>query len=144
MTTIVRRYHFCAGHRLFGHEGKCAGVHGHNYIVEFHAVGQDLDAVGRVIDFGVLKEKLGGWIDEHWDHGFICYSGDEMVREALSSIAGQKLFLIDVNPTAENLASYLLEVVGPMQLEGTGVKLARVVLWETSNCRTEVVADDHT
>ena len=135
MTTIVRRLQFCAGHRLFNHEGKCAGIHGHNYVVQVHAAADELDELGRIIDFGALKERLGGWIDEHWDHAFICYRKDQDAIEALRAIQGQRLFVMDVNPTAENLARYLLDVVGPQQLEGTGVRLIRVVLWETENCR---------
>jgi 6-pyruvoyltetrahydropterin/6-carboxytetrahydropterin synthase len=137
MTTIVRRVQFCAGHRLFKHEGKCAHVHGHNYVAYFHAAGGDLDDVGRVVDFSVLKDRLGGWIETHWDHGFICYEGDQELRKVMSAIEGQKLFVLDENPTAENLARYLLNVVGPAQLAGTGVRLIKVVLCETENCWAE-------
>ena len=138
MTTIVRQFHFCAGHRLYQHEGKCAGIHGHNYVAEFYASAAQLDSLGRVLDFGVIKDRLGGWIEEHWDHGFICFREDREASEALAKIVGQKLFLLDVNPTAENLARHLLHVVGPQQLAGTGVQLTRVVLRETDNCRADV------
>jgi 6-pyruvoyltetrahydropterin/6-carboxytetrahydropterin synthase len=138
MTTIVRTVKFSAGHRLWQHESKCAHIHGHNYVVDFHATAEQLDSLGRVMDFSVLKEKLGGWIDEHWDHGFICSRNDHEAIDAISRIPGQKLFVMDVNPTAENLALYLLRTIGPQQLAGTGVKLVRVVLSETDNCRAEV------
>jgi len=137
MTTIVRRFQFCAGHRVYKHEGKCAGIHGHNYVVQFYTAADQLDELGRVIDFGVLKEKLGGWLEEHWDHAFICYEKDEQMQRLLASIPNQRIFISPVNPTAENLARYLLDVVGPQQLAGTGVQLTRVVLWETENCRAE-------
>ena len=137
MTTIVRRVQFCAGHRLCGHEGRCAHAHGHNYVVFLHAASDRLDRVGRVVDFSVLKDRLGGWIETHWDHAFICYKEDDELRKALSALEGQRLFLLDENPTAENMASYLLNVVGPEQLAGTGVRLVRVVLWETENCCAE-------
>ena len=137
MTTVVRRVQFCAGHRLLQHEGECAHVHGHNYVVFFHAAADRLDRVGRVVDFSVLKDRLGGWIETHWDHAFICCKEDHELRKALSALEGQKLFLLDKNPTAENMASYLLNVVGPEQLAGTGVRLIRVVLWETENCCAE-------
>ncbi|GMU23862.1 MAG: 6-carboxy-5,6,7,8-tetrahydropterin synthase [Phycisphaerae bacterium] len=139
--TISRRIQFCAGHRLWKHEDKCAHFHGHNYVVHFHATAHELDEVGRVIDFNVLKERLGGWIEEHWDHGFICHGDDEEARRALSQIPGQKLFLLDSNPTVENMAAYLLRVVGPRMLTGTGVRLTRVVLWETENCCAEATTD---
>lgn len=38
------------------------------------------------------------------------------------------------NPTAENIAEYLVTVVGPEQLRGTGVKLIRCDVEETRKC----------
>lgn len=138
MITAVRKISFCAGHRLWKHEDCCAQVHGHNYIAYFHATADHLDSVGRIVDFHTLKEYLGGWIDKNWDHGFICHKDDEEVRKALSGLCDQKLFLLDVNPTAENMALYLLREVGPKVLAGTGVRLIRVELWETENCCADV------
>jgi 6-pyruvoyltetrahydropterin/6-carboxytetrahydropterin synthase len=138
MTTAVRRITFCAGHRLMKHEGHCAHLHGHNYVVLFHAQASQLDPVGRVIDFSVLKRCLGGWIETHWDHGFICCKDDRETLDALSAIPGQKLYVLDENPTAENLARHLLEIVAPSELEGTGVRVVRIQLWETENCHVEV------
>lgn len=139
-TQAVRRVQFCSGHRVFGHEGKCAHMHGHNYVVFFHAESDDLDRVGRVIDFSVLKEKLGGWIDEHWDHGFVFFDQDDELRVLFETqLAHHKHFALPVNPTAENMGHYLLHTVGPSQLTGTGVQLVKVVVWETENCFAEVM-----
>lgn len=135
----VRRIQFCAGHRVYRHESKCRNPHGHNYVAFFHAEADELDELGRVIDFGVLKERLGGWVDEHWDHGFIYADFDLEMRVALNQFfGGVKTFPLDTNPTAENMADHLLRVVGPEQLKGTGVRLVRVVLWETENCFADV------
>jgi len=138
MTTAVRRLQFCAGHRVWKHEHKCANLHGHNYIAFVHAEADQLDNLGRVIDFSVLKERIGGWIEQHWDHGFICHRDDAEALRAMEAIPNQKTFLMDANPTAENMADFLLRVVGPGQLADTGVRLVRVVLWETENCYAEV------
>lgn len=138
MTTAVRRIQFCAGHRVWKHEHRCANLHGHNYVAFVHAEADGLDALGRVIDFRVLKEKISGWIDDNWDHGFICHQDDSETLNAMQAVPNQKVFTFDANPTAENLADYLLRVVGPQQLNGTGVRLVRVVLWETENCYAEV------
>jgi len=138
MIIAVRRITFCAGHRLMQHEGHCAHVHGHNYTVLFHARADHLDPMGRVIDFGVLKQHLGGWIEENWDHGFICCKDDREVMDAISAISGQKLYVLDEQPTAENLAGYLLNTVAPRELAGTHVSVVRVQLWETENCHVDV------
>ncbi len=158
MPTCTRRLQFCAGHRVMGHENKCAHLHGHNYVV-FLTATQDpnsrgdspwtpsgLDNIGRVIDFSVLKEKVGGWIDEHWDHGFIVYKEDTKVLDLLVDFARgnhnrQKIFRIPNNPTAENMALYLLFTVGPEVLKDTGVKLSSVRVWETENCYADASID---
>jgi 6-pyruvoyltetrahydropterin/6-carboxytetrahydropterin synthase len=136
--TAARRIQFCAGHRVHMHESKCRNLHGHNYVAFFHAEADELDELGRVIDFSVIKERLGTWIDENWDHGFIVSKDDTEALALLRHIDGQKLFVLDVNPTAENMALELLNVVAPKLLAGSGVRISKVVLWETENCFVEV------
>jgi 6-pyruvoyltetrahydropterin/6-carboxytetrahydropterin synthase len=102
------------------------------------AEADELDDLGRVMDFGVLKTKLGGWIEEHWDHGFVLCREDMAARTGLDIFSKregiqQKLFLLQDNPTAENLAKYILEFVGPQVLHGTGVRLTKVTVFETEN-----------
>lgn len=153
MITATRRIQFCAGHRLMNHEGKCSHLHGHNYVALFTAEAKGLDPVGRVMDFSALKERIGSWIETRWDHGFIYCKNDKAVDAAIrvfeSMARGQggfaapgfdtqKRFEMDDNPTAENMASYLLNRVCPYVLGGTGVKVVKVQLWETENCYAEV------
>lgn len=121
-----------------GHENKCAGLHGHNYEAFFHATSEELDNLGRVIDFGVLKAKLGSWIEEHWDHAMILFDQDQEAIDAVKNLTKQRLFLLPSNPTAENMAAYLLHEVSPKLLDGTGVQIVRVTLKETPNCSAEV------
>lgn len=145
MITCTRRIQFCAGHRVMGHENKCAHLHGHNYVVFVTArqLDQSLDSVGRVIDFSVLKERVGGWIERNWDHGFILNFDDAKMQALLcmrpidDKGTLQKLHVIPYNPTAENMAKYLLKEVGPNVLEGTDVELISVVVHETENCQAE-------
>ena len=49
------------------------------------------------------------------------------------------IFILDNNPTAENMANYLLHEVSPKVLQGTGVEVHKIVFWETENCFVEVV-----
>lgn len=135
---ISRRIQFCAGHRVMGHENKCAGLHGHNYEALFVAAADRLDSLGRVIDFGVLKERLGTWIDDNWDHAMILFEQDTEAIEAVQNLSHQKLYKLPHNPTAENMAIYLLEKICPRLMEGTGVTIQRIVLQETPNCSAEV------
>ncbi len=129
--SIMRRITFCAGHRLLGHDGKCVNLHGHNYVAEFYVTGERQDDVGRVIDFKLLKNKTKGWIDEHWDHAFLLWETDQEAIGAIRQTNPHRLYLLPYNPTAENLAKYLLEEICPGLLEGTGASAEKVVIWES-------------
>lgn len=135
MITCTRLIQFCSGHRVVGHENKCANVHGHNYVAEIYAYAKNLDGIGRVIDFSVLKEKIGGWIDENWDHTFIASPMESPVLlQAIESINKKKIYQLGDNPTAENMANHLLRVICPKILHGSYVYVNKVILWETQNC----------
>ncbi len=133
--SLVRSLRFCAGHRLLGHEGRCAFLHGHNYRVEVEVEavggGTEVDDVGRVVDFSLIKRRLLGWLDEHWDHTFILWDKDVTALAAVKQAEPTKYFLLPWNPTAENMARYRLEVVAPHVLEDLGVVARRVAVWET-------------
>ncbi len=133
MITVVQQLSFAAGHRLKDHEGKCRNLHGHNYRVEFHLRSPALDSVGRVIDFGEIKLRLGGWIKQHWDHAFILAKDDEEALRAVSMVSDQRLFVLENSPTVETMSNFLLRNVGPEMLADTDARLVKVVMWETAD-----------
>jgi len=135
--TIMKRIRFCAGHRLFRHEGKCAFFHGHNYVADIYVTGEQVDSVGRLVDFSMLKKLFTGWIDEHWDHGFLLHEIDENGIAAAKLVEPCKYFLMPYNPTAENMARYLLEEVSPELLIDEPVQVSKVVIWETEDSFAE-------
>lgn len=142
--TIMRRIRFCAGHRLYRHGGKCEFFHGHNYIADFYVSARDVDSVGRVIDFAELKGRFKGWIDEHWDHAFLLNEADTNGIHAIQHVEPSKVFLLPYNPTAENMARYLLEHVAAELLEpfaDQGVRATKVVIWETPESAAEAAID---
>jgi 6-pyruvoyltetrahydropterin/6-carboxytetrahydropterin synthase len=145
--SLVRQLSFCAGHRLLGHEGKCAFFHGHNYRVDLEVAGDTVDAVGRLIDFSVLKRLFQGWLDEHWDHGFLLHEEDENALAAIRLVTPTKWFTLPYNPTAENMARYLLEVVAEELLRETPVRATRSTVWETdesyavATCRRHLMVE---
>jgi len=136
--TCTRRIQFCAGHRVLNHESKCHNPHGHNYVLYATAQASDLDELGRVIDFSVIKEKLGGWIDKYWDHGFIFFNEDEVISQFYGRNEDLKYFGTPFNPTAENMALFLLNVICPKLFRDMGVKIVKIKLEETENCFAEV------
>lgn len=139
IVSAVRKIHFCYGHRVMGHESKCSTLHGHNGLVWVYASPEkSLDQVGRVVDFSVIKDLLGGWIDKHWDHTTIVYKEDKKTIELLSQVPAFKpLYILETNPTAENMAAFLLKEVCPDLFAGKGIFIHKIVFWETENCFVE-------
>jgi len=135
--SCTRRIQWCSGHRVLGHEGKCNNLHGHNYEAEITCEADHLDSLGRVIDFSVIKSKVGNWIEREWDHRFILWSEDQVARGALDRIQ-QPYHALDFNPTAENIARTLIRV-GNQLLEREGIHVVAVVVHETPNCFATVV-----
>ena len=161
--TVIRSHEICAGHRVVGHESKCRHLHGHNYKFHFkvapkHECGKvvtrgklvedGLDSVGRVIDFSVVKTTLCQWLEDNWDHRFLHWSRDNLI-DALKIAASRpscplehedhehflgSLVALPFNPTAENLAAYMVDVIGPQLLDQYGVELVECTIEETSKC----------
>ncbi len=139
----VRYHDISCGHRVVGHENKCRWLHGHNYRITFHCEADKdcriLDAIGRVIDFGCIKDTLCKWLEDNWDHRFLMWGADpylETINEG--DMPGCGIQPVPFNPTAENMGIYLLEEVGPTMLLGTGVQLVKVIVEETRKCSAEV------
>lgn len=143
--TATRYHDFSAGHRVHGHESKCAQLHGHNYRAHFTVEADSgLDSIGRVLDFSAIKERLCEWLESNWDHRFLAWNEDPVMRALNFGVhfdendAGEifegSVVWVPFNPTAENMAKYLVECIGPQQLAGTGVTLVSVCIEETRKC----------
>ncbi len=142
--TVMKQIRFCAGHRLVGHEGRCANLHGHNYLAQIFVTGNETDALGRLVDFSVINRLFKGWIDDHWDHGMLIWEQDVAAMGALKTVEPNRVFALPYNPTAENMARYLLQEVAPELLgkvEGYQIQVSKVVVWETENSAAEVSLD---
>ena len=145
--SLVRQLKFCAGHRLYRHESKCAFFHGHNYRVDIEVAGTgggtEVDSVGRIVDFSLIKKRMLGWLDDNWDHGFLIFEEDANALAAIKMVEPTKYFVMPYNPTAENMARYLLEVVAPNVLGDLGIVTRKVVVWETDeSCAVATLVGD--
>ncbi len=136
--TCTRRIEFDAAHRVVDHESKCKHLHGHRYVIEATFRADGLDALGRVIDFGEIRSMLGAWVDAQWDHTAILWDTDKDLGDAIASRTGQTIYYLPYNPTAENMARYLLETIIPRLFAGKGVTCTEIVLGETPNCKATV------
>ena len=134
MFTIVTKIQFCYGHRLMDYEGPCAHPHGHNAVAEIEMSNSSLDEVGMVMDFGNVVEVLSAFIDKDLDHQMLL-RGDDPLVEALEGM-GEPPFLMDDNPTAENIAKLIFEQAAKLNLPVVAVRL-----WETPDAYAEYRAD---
>jgi 6-pyruvoyltetrahydropterin/6-carboxytetrahydropterin synthase len=106
---------FAAAHSLRGYQGKCENLHGHNYKVRLAVTGDQLDQIGLLQDFTVLKQVLRGVVGK-LDH------------RNLNELPPFET----VNPSAENLARFIHDE-SAKQLAGKlgDAALASVTVWET-------------
>lgn len=140
MITCTRRLEWDAMHRIPRHESKCAAFHGHRYAAEIRCVADELDDRGRVVDFGVIKARVGAWIDARWDHTAILMENDPdpavQYIAASNAVHGHPVYWMPGPPTAENIAAELGRIAQEL-LEDTGVRVVGIRLWETPNGTAE-------
>ena len=137
MAEITRRFEFDYGHRVLGHEGKCKHLHGHRGVAEVTVSSPELDDLGRVLDFSVVKELVGKWIDENWDHNFLGHPDDPLFED-VAAVFGYKApyMMPNGNPTAENMVAVLFDVADSI-LSPMGLKVVSCRFYETPNCRAD-------
>ncbi|MFN7836201.1 MAG: 6-carboxytetrahydropterin synthase QueD [Burkholderiaceae bacterium] len=141
---ITRKIEFDAGHRIPDHKSKCRSVHGHRYIVEITLSGPLRQIAGQsdngmVLDFGDVKSLAMQLVGEPWDHAFLAYR-DDPVLPALQALPAQRIVVLDVIPTAENLAKTIFDILAPayQNVFGAQLELQHVRLYETPNCWADV------
>ena len=127
MYRVTRQIDFCYGHRLLNYAGKCKNLHGHNGRAIITIEAPKLDDRGMVLDFSDIKHVVSKWIDDNLDHKMILHREDP-ARELLEKL-GEPLYLVESNPTAENIARLIFDYA-----KSQGIPIVESVLWETPNC----------
>lgn len=137
-------------HRLVNYVGKCASIHGHSYLweVECECL-EGLDTRGMVIDFGDLKAAMKKHIYDVYDHALVLAKTDplmsrgDFLRAIIDDASGgpQKLVEFPTNPTAENFAQTVAELLQAeledIHLDEGTYRITRVRVWETANSYAE-------
>ncbi len=126
MFEIVKSIEFCYGHRLLEHQGPCAHLHGHNAKVDVMLGSETLDALGMVMDFSDVKAVLKEWVDATLDHTMLLCKDDPMV--AVFTANNERVYVMDENPTAENLAKLIYQ-----KAVAEGLPVVSVTLWESDS-----------
>jgi 6-pyruvoyltetrahydropterin/6-carboxytetrahydropterin synthase len=133
MYRVTREIDFCYGHRLINYDGKCRYLHGHNgrAIIVLEAPG--LDDRGMLVDFGEIKRQVQVWIDENLDHNLLLCRADPIL--AVLQERGERVFVMEHNPTAENIARLIFD-----RAIDAGLPVVEVTLWETEHCHAAYAA----
>jgi 6-pyruvoyl-tetrahydropterin synthase len=99
--------------------------------VELGYVG--VNDVGLGADFVQIKETVGKWIDEVWDHKLILNWKDPIyyVLKDSGEVDESEMFLMRGNPTAENMAKLLAEEVIPKNWSSIARYLISIEVYET-------------
>ena len=127
MFRVTRQIDFCYGHRLLNYDGKCKYLHGHNGRAIISLESESLDDRGMVIDFSDIKKVVSQWIDDNLDHRMILQRADPIVP--ILREMNEPMYLIDTNPTAENIARLIFDYA-----KSQGFPVTQVKLWETEDC----------
>lgn len=142
---ITRKFEFDAGHRISTHLSQCRNLHGHRYVLEVTISGgiiadAGVPEQGMVMDFSDVKRVIREALVDRWDHAFLVYAGDTRVLEFLQSLENHKTVVLEVQPTAENLALIAFDILHhTFQSRYTGrLELEHVRLFETPNCWADV------
>jgi len=126
MYLVTRELRFCYGHRLLEYSGKCRHLHGHNGRAVLTMAAAQLDGLGMVMDFSHIKRVVGAWIDDNLDHRMLLHKDDPALPFLKQQ--GEPLFVLDVNPTAENIARLICDFA-----ISKGFPVTQVQLWETDD-----------
>jgi 6-pyruvoyltetrahydropterin/6-carboxytetrahydropterin synthase len=126
MFEVAKEIRFCYGHRLLNYDGKCRHLHGHNGRAVITLAAPALDPLGMVMDFTRIKQQVGGWIENELDHRMLLHR-DDPVLPFLETL-GEPVVVLNVNPTAENIAKLIYDYS-----RSQGFPVTQVQLWETEN-----------
>ena len=143
---ISSKLEFDAGHRIPSHNSNCRHLHGHRYAIEITLSGniitdEGMANQGMVMDYSEVKRIAKDVLINKWDHAFLVYSGDTQVLQFLQSIKDHKTVILDMPPTAENLALTAFDILDRAYTDNyeNNLRLERVRLYETPNCWADAI-----
>jgi 6-pyruvoyltetrahydropterin/6-carboxytetrahydropterin synthase len=132
---------FDAAHRIRGHAGKCAYLHGHTYRLDVTVSAATLDRLGMVMDFDDLTLLVRKAILDRWDHATLLAADDPLgpAIMAVQAEAPDRVVGLPGNPTAELLTREAWTAIE--QGLPPHVTLERVAIRETPTCGSALSRD---
>lgn len=120
MYRLSKEFRFEASHQLVGHDGKCARLHGHSWLMTVEIMGNELIEVGpkagMLMDYGDLKAAVEPIVEQHLDHWHL--------NDSLASN----------RPTSEFIARWAFDALAPRLPSLLAVTISETC---TTACRYE-------
>ncbi|MCB0765569.1 MAG: 6-pyruvoyl tetrahydropterin synthase family protein [Flavobacteriales bacterium] len=109
---VTKRFTFEMAHALRCHDGLCAQIHGHSYVLDVTLAGEPKQEAGHpkdgmVIDFAELKKLVNKAVIDHYDHALVLHEKDRDQATSGHELYGRARFT-PWQPTCENV---LLDIV---------------------------------
>ena len=144
---ITKKFRFEAAHALYGYDGKCKNIHGHNYNLFVTIIGAPVKddsnvKYGMVMDFGDLKKIVNSEIVDKFDHSVI-FNKNSPHKELADGLIknGHKVILADYQPTIEEMViDFANRISSKLPSE---IKLHCLKLEETETSYSEWFAADN-
>lgn len=115
MYKVITTGKFASAHNIREHGGKCERLHGHNWKVTATVSREQLNRLGMVVDFRILREKLGQ-VTGILDHNYI----NELPE------------FKELNPTSENLARFIYDrLSAALQEHDTALQVRQIAVEES-------------
>lgn len=144
---ITKKFRFEAAHALYGYDGKCKNIHGHNYKLFVTVIGSPTSdssnvKFGMVMDFDDLKKIVKAEIIKEFDHSVIFNKNSPHKKLADDLIKnGHKVVLADYQPTIEEMIiDFANKISSKLPSE---IKLHSLKLEETETSYSEWFAADN-
>ena len=113
MFEVAVKGDIASAHQIIGYDGPCKNLHGHTWKIEAVVENNQLDPLGMVVDFKVLKKRLKDVLDP-LDHVF------------LNELPAFK----DIPPTTENIAKHIFR---EFRKACEPLALKHVQVWESES-----------
>ncbi|MBK9761983.1 MAG: 6-carboxytetrahydropterin synthase [Flavobacteriales bacterium] len=139
LVRVTKRFSFEMAHALRCHDGMCAQIHGHSYVLDVtlngtprHQPNDPKD--GMVMDFAELKILVNSAVIAHYDHALVLRETDRGAVDGSHGLFARVRFT-SWQPTCENM---LLDIVDRLhKVIPVSARLHRVRLQETATSWAE-------
>ncbi|SHF59064.1 6-pyruvoyltetrahydropterin/6-carboxytetrahydropterin synthase [Mariniphaga anaerophila] len=143
---VTKRFHFEMAHALYQYDGVCRNIHGHSYKLEVTLKGEPLNRPGHpkdgmVMDFGELKNMVKENVVSRFDHVMMVNRLVPEEQVAMLKKISERIFVVDFQPTTENIATFIAEILKQQLPEE--IELFSIRLYETATSFAEWFAADN-